>query len=407
MSNLIEYLEKYHVESEFTEIEADFMEKFGVTVKQEDNLLLFKYNMLAAKFTRDITWGCRGHIVRRKENSFEFVCRPFDKFFNQHEGWCPIFDPKEFSAIANCLRFVEKADGTCIPVWYDEEQDRWRVSTLGMISTGQVQDFGITFEDLFWKTINIPYENFVKHLDKSNTYVFELCCPENRILTKYDSPKLFLLSIRNKDYGTYLDPETNEDLILNLNEEGASSVVNPISYFFYQIDIETVDDAKLYVQKASAEVEKYGEYPEGFVIYHGLKPIAKMKNAQYVSLHHVSGGDILHTKNVIIDSFFGGTLDDIYDHLVDAMQEFAESLKDKVSKQFLDVRKALKEIKGGTYETQKDYALAVQKYVDSKYWPFFFQNKELILSGEEDDFDLFTKWISLHYAKFMDYWKGN
>lgn len=124
-------------------------------------------------------------------------------------------------------------------------------------------------------------------------------------------------------------------------------------------------------------------------------------------MHHIGGGDILHTRNVIIDSFFCGTLDDIYDHLVDSMKDFAESLKDKVAKLFLNVRKSLENVASQNYETQKDYALAIQKFVDKKFWSFFFQNKEQILAKDNDPFDMFTKWISINYGKYVDYWKGN
>ena len=84
MSNILKYLTSHHATSTFEEIANDFMEKFGVGVKQEDDLYQFKYNMLAAKWLPDnITKESRGVIIRRDNNAWSIVSRPFDKFFNQ------------------------------------------------------------------------------------------------------------------------------------------------------------------------------------------------------------------------------------------------------------------------------------------------------------------------------------
>lgn len=121
MSALKKYLDDNHPNPDKSDnhpnpdkrIVSDFMEKFGVNVKQEDDLYLFKYGMISVKWD-DVTHECRGAILRPTKKGWEFLARPFDKFFNQHEGHCPVFEAKEFERRMDNLRLVEKADGSCI-----------------------------------------------------------------------------------------------------------------------------------------------------------------------------------------------------------------------------------------------------------------------------------------------------
>ena len=49
---------------------------------------------------------------------------------------------------------------------------------------------------LFWSIVDKSLVE--KTLDKSNTYLFELCCNENRVVTQYETDEAFLVAIRHK-----------------------------------------------------------------------------------------------------------------------------------------------------------------------------------------------------------------
>jgi hypothetical protein len=210
---LLDYLNRYFSNGksapDFNDegIVLHFAEKFGVNVKTEEGgLFQFKYSPISAKWSRNIVSECRGTILRFTPN-YGWVCcaRPFDKFWNQHELACPYNDPKLFDASLGQFSFSEKIDGTCILLWWDPVLVRWRVSTLGCISTSFVADLvGVTFEDLFWRTIDKDRVlSFFEPLGRDYTGIFELYTAENRILTKYSSDRVYLLAIRGNIHGDY------------------------------------------------------------------------------------------------------------------------------------------------------------------------------------------------------------
>ena len=407
MSSIRDYLNKNHTQTTFDELSSDFMEKFGVGIKQEGDLYQFKYNMLAAKWLPDnITRQSRGIIIRKDNGIWSIVSQPFDKFFNQHEGHCPYFKELVFNGNISNFFIAEKVDGSCIQLYWDDTLSTYRVSTLGTITPMNVGDYDFTFSELFWKTLGIPAENINEKLFKKGiTYIFELCCTENRILTKYPSNTIYLLGCRDINHGTHANWEEQNSWIRLAVEMGAN-VRMPYYEHLSELGLNTLDDVKLFVQRSTAHTDKYGEYPEGFILYESLVPVAKMKNEQYVSLHRISGGDHLHTRNVVIDSYFAGTVDDIVCHLTDPLKEFADSLKVKVEALFLRIQHVFAIMNGMTFETQKDYAMFLQKNVEREFWPFFFTKKNDILDSSTDHMDLFTTWLSLSYKKFIDYWKA-
>jgi hypothetical protein len=398
MSQLQEYLNKYF-SSTFTldELKEKFIAEFGVNVNTHNGLYQFKYDQLQAKFARPLTSECRGSILYHSQNGWKYVARPFNKFFNLGEGFCPLFNESDFNQVINQLAIFEKVDGSCIILYHNPITNNWQASTLGSIPTGNVGDFPYSFSTLFFNTLGLQPSQ-LDFLDTNYTYIFELACAENRIVAKYPQNQVVLLAVRHNEYGTYVDPL--DDIVIDLLSHGANSIRLPWKKMLYELDIKTQDDLKYWVNtKGMEEIEKDGvEYSEGFVIYQGNKPIAKVKNNKYVNLHSVGGGDLKHTRNVIIDSFFNHTLDDIYPVLVDSMKEFAKELETKLANLLSQTQEAESTLRSMSFQTQKDYALAVQKHAPKMFWSYFFQYKDDIL--KESDPTRFNKWITLNYQKF-------
>ena len=412
-SDLQHYLNKYFkgniglYENAQVDLATHFREKFGVNVKQEGALCQFKYDQLEAKWSYPLVKECRGHILTFNDG-WEFVSRPQDKFFNQHEGYCPIFEKDTFKSLINQLAFVEKVDGSCIQVFFNTITSEWQATTLGTITAFNVGEFSITFSELFWKTLGMNKDVFKNIANKDYTYICELACAENRIVTLYPKNFVALLAIRNNKTGEYSARHVLEDFVINLYESAYTNIENvrlPHIKFMYEVSISNIDEAKMWIEKESEDTSKYGNYAEGFVIYNGCYPIAKMKNMKYVTLHGVGGGDIKHSINAAIDAFFMDTIDDIYGVLPEPTKVFIETLRKKVIDESQLVLKMINDkFTGKEFATQKDYAMCVLSLVDKKYSGFFFGNKEKILDVKTDHFELFRFWLKSNYSRFD--WKS-
>lgn len=398
-----DYLNKYFpngslgtFEDKPVDLIPHFFDKFGVHVKNEGDVYLFKYDMLAAKFSFPLVKECRGHTWQFKNNQWKRLSAPPDKFFNQSEGYCPIFNNEDFVQKLPSLGARRKEDGSAIQVYWREDVQSWKATTLGTITPGNVGDYPIAFDALFWNTLADRKALFEQHANKEYTYLFEICCVENRIVTKYLNNTAFLLCIRHNEHGTYDDTATFAELI---------RVPVPDMYFLPGENVTCIEDLKKWVDLHSMDTAET-QYREGFVIYDGMTPIAKMKTARYLTLHAVGGGDLGHTRNGVIDAFFTGALDDIMGVLHPTMIEFATNLQTKVTKMTQDVMSAVATLQPETIVTQKDYALWIKANVPSLFHGFFFQNKDLVLTNKKDVPENFTWWLKANYKKYETTWKA-
>lgn len=390
------YLTKYYSEPYKNEdLASHFLEKFGVDVRFENDLVLFKYNMLAAKFTFELVHECRGHIWRNTNGSWKRVCNPPNKFFNLSEGYCPIFDRNDFTANASQLKLMSKEDGSLIDVWFDEVTNDWRASTSGSITPFKVGDYDITFDKLFWQVFGESKKEILSNIGKEYTFCFELCCVQNRIVTRYANDRVYLLLVRHNEYGTYLVADSIAEKL---------GVSMPKSVFLYELNITAIDDLVKWVEDNSGD-DVDSQYKEGYVVYRAGVPLAKIKNLKYLSLHKIGGGDIGCTRNNIIECYFAGSLDDIYGFLVDSMKDFANRLKEKTIVLNQKVNASIKELNGRQFETQKEFALWVIANVEKPFTSFFFANKEKLMKGEIDN-DAFIYWLKINQSKFDNYWKS-
>lgn len=383
MSKLIEYLETHFPNGNDETIPEHFFNEFGVNVRVEDDLLQFKYDMIAVKWSEQCVFECRGHILTF-DNGWRFVSRPFDKFFNLSEGHCPLFGPdSSFNRQIPLMKLREKADGTCIQVY--SHKGKVRVSTLGTITTMDVGYSGITFEKLFWNSVKNK-EDFINGFNEYFTYLFELCTPYNQIVTTYGKdPVVFLLAVRNNVTGKVFNVFDDN----SIHGFKAPAEVDPVEMGF-----EWRQDFINFVESES-ESDKYGKNPEGWIIYLDGAPVAKMKNSRYLALHRFSGGDPLCSRNSLIDLFLAGGIDDVYGDLLEPMQEYCDNMGAWLRESFQDVSDLCKEIHEKQPETQKDYAMMVVK---NPYSAFFFGNKDIVMAGEATP-EVFSTWVKVNKPK--------
>jgi len=186
------------------------------------------YDQIMVKSGDLLAEQCRGLIVRPVEfdwfdmvqtftnKTWKDICVgdatvlawPMNRFYNHGDASGAAVDWSD-----PMLRVYEKLDGTCMIVYWDELHGRWHAATRAVpeadlpIKAGHMQIGDDTFSDLFFKTLNATMASSVLEFgplslfDKKFTYVFELTSPYNRIVVKYDEPKVTLLAARHTETG--------------------------------------------------------------------------------------------------------------------------------------------------------------------------------------------------------------
>lgn len=219
------------------------------------SLINLKYNIFADK-SQKITQVCRGAVVDITDYSVQAYA--FTRFFNDGEHWASQIDWESASV-------YEKYDGSLIKLFFYEKANEWVVSTSGSVAgSGEVNGFGFSFNDLFWKIFNqVGYK--VSDLDKNICYIFELCSLYNKVVVSYAEPRLILLTAR--------DRSNWEEL--------------PLWKFSSVFEV-----AKLYnlfsIEQATQYAEENGGAKlEGLIVVDKNYNRLKIKSSTYVSLHNI------------------------------------------------------------------------------------------------------------------------
>lgn len=317
----------------FREVGVDGLKDLGISVKEYDNYYVLNYSQIDSPKQHPLVMECRGTIVFK--DSFEIVCLPFRRFFNLYETE----NTKEIP-IEEC-HAVEKSDGSLIKVWWDPIEGIWQVATRGTAyAEGLVGDWGLTFKELFYKTVG-GEDNFQTlanlSLNRVYTHMFELCCLENRVVTPYEDNRVYYLSSRN-------------------NLTGDCKVLDIYPTFLSHLGI-LLPDVKVFANSVSLleNVDNLKGLKEGYVLYFKGQPVCKVKNSLYVKLHYIRGNGLTlkHIVDIVWNSEQGEYLtyfpEDI-DILLPYLDAFSRMLKNceevlKLSNQISD---------------QKEFALVVK-----------------------------------------------
>lgn len=257
-SHLVEYLKTHTIEQ--------LVEEKSIIVKEYDNFRVFNYNQIDNDKLCEVTKECRGIILDKKN---EIVCRPFGRFFNYGEHGCASFNFENSS-------IVEKVDGSLIKVWCDWSVPggQWQIATRGTaFGESQVMDWSITFKELFLRALSLDStEKFEYRLHSDFTYLFELSCMENRVVTKYDKDTVVFLAKRDNDSGDYKNPDEEE------------------LTFFTEIGVRMPKTFSLNsIKEVQEAAENLTNLEEGFIVYENGVPVCKIKSPTYVIVHHIRG----------------------------------------------------------------------------------------------------------------------
>ena len=266
----------------------------------------------------EVTLMCRGLVTDDKGN---IIARPFKKFFNIEEGkYTPTKD----------FEVYEKMDGSLGIVFnYNLE---WIFATRGSFTSDQA----IKAKEIFYK----KYNDLL--LSRSNTYLFEIIYPENRIVVDYgNEEKLVMLGEIHTELGEELDVMFNVDLGFDVVKK-YSSITD-----YKQLKAMVKDDQ------------------EGFIVKFSNGDRIKIKGAEYLRLHKIMTN---MSTTAIWECLKNG--DDIETLLKDVPDEFYNKIKDHkhnlqsvfdfnkrfIECEFEDINNRLGQV------SDKDFALYITDY---------------------------------------------
>ena len=212
---------------------ADLAALHGVEIsvdRRHGHKFSLNYNQITSKNDDPLACECRGLILSNGSSlkelavtvdgrlSFDhivpgltkIVAHPMSRFFNHGQGEAKIDwdDP--------ALQVLNKVDGTCCIVYFDQFIHEWHVATRSMPEADQPLAVGsnLTFRKLFesglQKTTGLTFSEFTAKLNPNKTYCFELTTPYNIVVVQHDDSAITLLAVRDKTTGREELPENDK-----------------------------------------------------------------------------------------------------------------------------------------------------------------------------------------------------
>lgn len=277
---------------------ADLARDHGVYARfstQNPLKLSLNYDQLEARDNDIIASECRGLVLECQRvpqdgevvGSTRILALPMHRFFNYGTVSAA---PVKF----NNARFYEKLDGTCCILYWDRMLMRWCVATRSVPDADLPID-GFpdkTFTSLFWKAF-AESGGSLEALDYARgnqTFVFELCTPENQVVVHYPDYRVFLLAVRDIHTGM-------EDMPYPWSLQIGVDIAP-----FYSLS--SVDDMIRFVN------DRNPSQHEGVVVCDDKFNRVKVKNAAYMALSRVKAAAALSPR-ALLEILLAGKDDDV------------------------------------------------------------------------------------------------
>lgn len=254
----------------------ELREELGIRASHDTRfpeLYVLNYNQIDSEKHKyhPIVLECRSLVVEYvRMGEWKVVSRAFDRFFNLGEGGAEAnLDMDEFTAF-------EKMDGSLISVFYHDNYG-WLYRTKSMIMPElECSQNGLSWknliEDAFGELFMADFPTYYISSRPECTYVMEFTSPLNRIVTRYDSPEMTLLAVRDNNTGMYINQDSTSMLATKMG------LRRPKSWSF-----DSKDDCVDFVNNLP-------DLQEGVILYnrYGI-PSYKIKSPDYVAAHYMKG----------------------------------------------------------------------------------------------------------------------
>jgi len=370
-------LKEYLVSHTIRELE----DEHGVCMRPSKDFTKFSanYDQILVKNGNAIAEQCRGLIVRPSQDLTEKMLRdeekrgkeplstarwrdrvigdievlawPMNRFYNAG-------DPAgaDINWSDNKLRVYEKLDGTMIVLYWDPLYMKWFAATRSVaeadlpIKLDHMEIGNMTFAELFfeslkqtrvansgqmtWDAKNI--ENVI-HLNKELTYVFELTTPYNRVVVKYDEPRVTLLAARHTLSGQELAIES--------------------------LRLEHVQRPKTWELRSAAAVAAFVDNAdpatlEGAVICDSEFRRLKVKNKAWV-LSSKAKDLVTVSRRSALEAILQGKIDDVLPLVEKDVAAELERMREGTKEYFKQIDSNFREWKEKSAGNRKDFALLV------------------------------------------------
>lgn len=328
---VIEFLNNL-LDVDFGVIEAlDYLNKcYGIKYSNNQKypeLFCLNYDQIESPKFNDITVECRSLVISFEDGVFDVVSRSFNRFFNIGESK----DNFSSGMVAH-----EKLDGSLISVW--KYKGQWMYRTKSMIMPDEDKIVGAA--NVSWKHL---IESLIKPCDHFMvdfaTYIFEIVSDHNRVVTKYEEPAAYLLSIRNSKEEVY-SPDFYVDDVAFMGGWKRPK----------RFDFQSQEDVVNFV-------ESLDKLQEGVVLYHNRVPVLKVKSSAYVMAHRLRGETILTSKR-IMDIIFENEQDEYLSVFPEDAEKFEPYIE--AYKEVLSSLRCWEEAVSVWEGTQKEFALLVK-----------------------------------------------
>ena len=172
-----------HATRQIAEMGLDaFLADFAISATRAGGLISLKYNQIDSPMHEPWVADCRGLVVR-EDDPTTIVAMAYRKFWNLGEKYADAIDWAT-------ARVMEKLDGSLMTLYY--WQGRWCVASSGTPDAGgPFGDAAGTFAEAFWTTWHALGYRLPRPAEfDGRWYMFEFCAPTNRIVVKYDRPRV-------------------------------------------------------------------------------------------------------------------------------------------------------------------------------------------------------------------------
>jgi len=323
---VIDYIRENGLEQLKTEL--------SIKVREYPDRIVLNYNQIESPKFDPIVQECRGLILSWPY--LDVLSRSFDRFYNYGEiNDHSTIDIKEYIGF-------QKIDGSLINIYFDGE--KWNCATRGTAYAEGPTSMGDgkTFRDIIETVIIDLRYNFLDFTETWNedmTYIFELVSPDTRVVKPYSKPELYLLAVRNKYTGQYIDGEGYHFFA----EHFGISIPN-----IYRFN--TIDDCI----KASKELI---DFDEGYVLYNPrTQHRIKVKSPAYLAIAHLRGNGVLSPKK-IVNLVFMQEYEE-YLSIFPEDRKFFEPYIEAYSQLIINIKTTWETVKN--IENQKDFAMQVK-----------------------------------------------
>ena len=276
-----------------------FLDEYHIKAVRSGGLISLKYDQIESPMHEQCVADCRGLVVR-EDDPTRIVAMAYRKFWNLGEKYA---DPIDWST----AQVMEKLDGSIITLyWHD---GRWCVASSGHPTAGGNYngDSGETFAGAFWRVWNtlgyrLPDVDGQHANHRDCYYAFEFCAPDNRIVVKYDRPRIVLHGMR--------DAET-------LQEYRHAAIVSRAAFYGWEA-VKAWPAAS--ASQAVADAAQTDPLAlEGFVVVDDQFRRVKVKNPRYVEIHHLRGN---RSPRAVVDLWKLGEVDEVLAHFPEMSADF-------------------------------------------------------------------------------------